>query len=365
MRAGYGREVLRGIHRYSRHFADWSHPGSGDYLMGLPEITRHDPPDGVLCSIRCEQDLQKLLTLPCPCVNVSGTVAAAPFPRVGLDDHAVGEVGADSLIALGLQHFAFCGLRSDRAFSEGRCAGFVRRLSEAGHACNAPRDLPLNEAALAPWFEALPKPVGILCSTDKTAYIAARVAQWKGVPVPEEMALLGVGNDELRCSLSVPTLSSIRVPAEEIGFRAAELLDHLMAGEPPPPGPLLLHPGPVVQRASTDMLAVDDEAVRNALSFIRQHHRDPISVDHVVQATTISRRALEQRFRHHTGLTINCHIQALRINHAKELLVGTDLPVARIAERAGFATGEYLSKIFRKHENTSPKRYRQDFRGGR
>ena len=208
------------------------------------------------------------------------------------------------------------------------------------------------------WLRQLVKPVAILCCEDAPARYLADVCSQIGLRVPEDVALLGVGNDDLDCTLTQPTLSSIAVPTERIGFEAAALLDRLMAGEADTPGPLLLPPLHVITRHSTDLTAVDDEAVQAALRHIRQHSHEDLSVDQVARAIAVGRRLLERRFRSVLGRSVLEEINRVRVERAKDLLANTHLPIATVAQRSGFATTRRLDVVFARHAGLCPRAYR-------
>ena len=168
-------------------------------------------------------------------------------------------------------------------------------------------------------------------------------------------------NDEVICDLASPPLSAIRASYERIGFEAAALLEKLMNGEPHARGPMLVPPGDVVIRQSTDVLAVHDEALEKALRFIRANLSLSMNVTQIAKSTGVSRRALERKFRAIVGQSPLQEIRRLRIELAKQLLVETNLPTPPIADRCGFATAQMFSDVFRQQTGQSPTAYRRSF----
>jgi LacI family transcriptional regulator len=177
--------------------------------------------------------------------------------------------------------------------------------------------------------------------------------------VPEDIALLGVDNDELECLLANPPLSSIANPAEQIGYTAAQLLDQLMSGRRPRKQTIWIPPGDVVVRQSTDIVAFGDADVAAALQFIRDHLAEDITVAAIARHVSISRRGLERRFRHHLGRTMLQEIQRARVERVRRLLAETDLPMLLVARRSGFATSQRLAVVFRQVCGDSPTAFRQ------
>lgn len=183
--------------------------------------------------------------------------------------------------------------------------------------------------------------------------------------MPEAVAVMGVDNDTILCeSLRVP-LSSVCHDLEGMAFKAAELLDHLMAGKTPPKEVLRVPPTGLITRRSTDMQAVDNLEVAKAMRFIQDEYASSLlSVDDVVGATKLSRRALERAFRKELNRTVNEEVCRVRLDHVKELLATTTMAVMEIARITGFSRPNHLQRIFRKHFHTSPRNYRMQQRSG-
>jgi len=166
------------------------------------------------------------------------------LPRVSTDDVAVGRLAAAHLLSLGLPHFAFFGTRP-HYFSFLREKGFKEAIAAAGLSCHVLLDPaadgpdPANGAVEA-WLRALPKPIGVLASTDSRALQLLAMCRKTGMACPKSVAVLGVDNDDVFCELASPPLSSIALATRRIGYEAARMLDRLMAGEKPASGQLLV-----------------------------------------------------------------------------------------------------------------------------
>jgi LacI family transcriptional regulator len=172
------------------------------------------------------------------------------------------------------------------------------------------------------------------------------------------MAVLGVDNDELFNALVTPSLSSIELPTEQIGFEAAAQLDRLMNGEKLAPL-TLLPPVRVVPRASTDVLSIEDDDIVLAVRFIREHAAEPLQVDDVLDHVPLSRRSLERRFRQLVRHSITDEIRRAHISRAKELLANTDLAMSQVAAGSGFTTATRLGIVFHKEVGESPSEFRR------
>jgi LacI family transcriptional regulator len=183
-----------------------------------------------------------------------------------------------------------------------------------------------------------------------------------GLRVPEEVAVLGVDNDPVLCNLTLPPLSSIDVNGEQIGYEAAAWLDRLMDGRKPPPDPILIEPGGVIARRSTDLLAWDDPAVRTAVAFIQEHACEGIRVSDVLKVVSLSQSALEERFRHYLGRTPKAELLHVQIERACQLLRESHLPLKSIARCTGFSSEKYFSFAFLHQCGISPTVYRKRHR---
>ena len=180
--------------------------------------------------------------------------------------------------------------------------------------------------------------------------------------VPEEVAILGVNDDEFECVVARPNLSSIAIPARRIGYDAAALLENLMAGEPRPQSDITLQPLGVISRRSTEAEATEDEIVRTALRYIRANYREPIRVDDVADAAGRPRRTLERRFRRALDRTVLDEITRRRIETARRLLVETDLDIGGVAKRSGFSDARRMAVVFRERLGRTPSDFRKEAR---
>ena len=205
-------------------------------------------------------------------------------------------------------------------------------------------------------------PIGLLAATDASAVRALGACEDAGILVPEQAAILGVDNFEYRCVPASVPISSIDADQERIGYEAAALLDRLMAGDPRPQRMIEVPPARIVQRDSTDMLAVDDVEVAKALRFIIANYRRRVGLRDVARATSISLRRLQTRFKEQLGRTILQEINGRRIGHAQDLLKGTNKKIRVVAGECGFGGSVKLIRVFKQYVGTSPKRYRKQLR---
>ena len=181
-----------------------------------------------------------------------------------------------------------------------------------------------------------------------------------GAVVPDDVAVIGVDNDESLCDLAIPPLTSIDVNAEGIGYEAAALLDRMMSGNKPARGlkPIRIAPRAVVTRRSTDVIASEDEEVNRAVRYIREQAPAGLQVSGVLAYMGMSRAALQQRMKQITGRTIHQEIQRVRLARVKELLVMSPMTIKQVARLSGFASVQYMTRVFRAGTGETPAKYR-------
>jgi len=188
---------------------------------------------------------------------------------------------------------------------------------------------------------------------------ACRIAK---IHVPEQIAVVGVDNDNLLCELSDPPLSSVALDTEGGGYPSAALLDELMQGRIRKPQRLVVTPLHVVTRPSSDIVALDDVDVAAALKFIHERAANPICVEDVVAHVQLSRRALEIRFQKAMNRTIHDELLRIRMERARRLLLESDLPIPKVAAGVGFSTANYFVQVFSREVGITPARFRNKMR---
>jgi LacI family transcriptional regulator len=365
---GFVREVIRGVRIYAAAKPHWV-LRDGPPSLRIVAHLRDWRPHGIIASLVVPRVARELIRVRRELVDTAYVLEGLKVPTVDVDHTAVGRMAAEYLLERKFRHFGFFGSES-AAYSRIQESAFRARVGEAGHGVSSCYTEYLPDLATAAvwrksaervcrWLRRLGKPAAVLCCEDAPARYLADVCREIGLRVPDDVALLGVGSDEMECHLAQPALSSIAVPSQRIGFEAARLLDRLMAGEECEPGPHLLAPLHVVSRHSTDVTAVEDETVQAALQYVREHAWASISVAGVADAIAVSRRLLERRFREILGRSVLEEIHRLRVDRAKELLVDTHLPIETVAAQSGFSSTRRLDVVFGKLAGTSPTSYRR------
>jgi LacI family transcriptional regulator len=365
----WGREVIAGIHRYSRENVGWQlfvEPRGVEQRRWLPTAWKGD---GVIARVGFPDLAKKLKSLKIPIVNVSGiTLPKVDFPRVMSDQVAAANLAAEHLLARGFRRFGYFSLLGLEYVAEHQQA-FLDRLKLAGHRCEvfavsphlgAEPDWNLDMKRLGKWLKALPKPLAVFTWNSSSARELIYACMHSGLSVPEEIAVLSGSDDDLFCEVTPVPISAVQLGCEQIGYRAAAELDAMMKNPAAPPAAeVLISPRGVVDRRSTDTLAIDDAAMVKAIRFIRENSAQLMSVGDVAKQAGLCRRALELRFQSMLGRSPAAEIRRVRIDRAIDLLQRTSLSVAMVAERSGFSSPEYMASVFRAQRFTTPLHYRK------
>jgi LacI family transcriptional regulator len=364
--SAYGRGVLAGIAEYGRAHGPWAFALNMGGPWDICDMLHDCGVGGVIASVQSAEQAAQLGQLGLPFVNVSRVLVDAPMPLVTYDDPAIGRMAADHLLEAGLRHFGFVGYAGDHS-CELRSRGFERRLD--AHSFDPQtfalaRDKQICDQVrrLGHWLNTLAKPAGIFACNDQVGRYVLEAARFAHLDVPEQLAVLGVDDDPLTNDLAHPRLSSVKVPAGSVGYKAAELLDRVMAGAPAPQAPMLLPPIIVAARPSSSMLSISDPEVIKAVRFIRDNAGQPLQVTDILESVALSRRSLERRFRQHLGRSPQQEIQRVRIERARALLAETDIPVNEVADATGFRNPDRMTAVFRKSTGLTPTHYRAQYR---
>lgn len=367
-----GRDILRGIARYLRAHGPWSVYHEPRALEeSVPPWLNQWRGDGIIARIQNRPIADAVVGTGLPVVDVLGLVPGLPVPLVHVDDRAVARLGADHLLERGFRHFGFCAVEGAN-WSDARQAGFEAIVNQAGCECSICR-LPPDTRGLAnweaqqdlltDWVRSLPRPVGVMVCNDPRGQLVLEAARRAGAAVPEQMAVIGVDNDEPLCEISYPPLSSVQPDHVRVGYEGAALLDRMMRGETAPQTPVYVPPAGLVTRLSTDVLAIDDPLVATAVRFIREYACDGIGIDDIVAHLPLSRSTLQRRFRRVLGRSVHDEILRIRLRRVQELLVDTELPLESVADKAGFAHRQYLGEVFKARTGYTLAQYRARSRG--
>lgn len=368
----YGRGLLRGISNYARIHGPWLfrtrpeffHSGSriGPSLADLGQ----SPIDGVITRELQSRDMRRILDLKVPVIVASHVTLEPTLPSIMTDCARIGGMAAEHFLDRGYRHFGYCGL-DEMFWSQRREKAFSEVVSAAGHAVHMYRQPPSRaarawgreQALLADWLEALPKPVAIMACTDDRARDLVEAAEIRGLSVPEEVAILGVDNDDLVCDLAGVPISSVALDTGKAGFQAAALLAKLMKGTRAVGRHVTVSPTHIMVRRSTDILAMEDQYVAKAVDYINRHVNEPLQVADVAQAVGESERRLFDRFQQALGRSVHDQIARARVEKLCWMLENTSLSLLEIALAMGMPDDKHLSRYFRRHKGETPAGWRR------
>lgn len=363
----YGRGLLRGIIRYQRKHGPWS-------IMFQPHGLGEPPPhwlrswkgDGIIARIDDVAMANAVMKPGVPVIDLRASVPGLSFPMVGIDNELVVRMAVEHFLERGFRHFAFCGTPyGAHRYQDERSDRFHDELAKRGFACQVyrhPRErftAEREQQHLTQWLAALPRPCALMTCHDDRGQQVLDACLRAGFAVPDEIAVLGVDNDEFLCHLTTPPMSSIDVDAVRIGHEAAALLDHLMRGGKPPRRPRYFPPGRIIERPSTSIIAVDDRHVASAARRIRDGACTSESVAEVLRGLPLSRSAAYRRFRQLLGRSPKQEQMRLRISRARELLEDTDLSIAEVGRRIGYDEAKYFIHVFKQQTGQTPLKYRK------
>lgn len=316
-----------------------------DHFDGLVAVVDDDELQPILSNSRL------------PVVTVARLFHERPAPTVGPDPEAIGRTAAEYLATLHLKHLVVAGFSPGPAF-DGLCAEFRAVATTKGAVCLPPfatRDE--SPRHLGAWLRHLPRPVGILCLNDLAAVDMVRAAKLIGRVVPDDIALLGIGDDPIACMLEREAVSSIAVNPERIGEEAARMLLDKIHGLPvvscrvPPAG--------VCERATTRMSALPDRAVAQAVLYIRRHLNRNLGIAEIAARVGLPRRTLEHRFRRCLNRAPYEELCRCRVAHACKLLAAGELSIKAVGAAVGHPRVQHFSRFFKRHTGLTPLEFHQ------
>ncbi len=374
----YGRGLLRGILRYSRLHGPWSiHVSPGHLRQILPHASSWKG-SGLIARVGSAEVEQLIHSVHVPCVisRLAESESLLEIEGIGeirSDCQPIARMAAAHLLEVGFRQFAFCGFtncwwstaREKTFFQFARDRGFgcsIHRIARTSwmHRPDWIQRWQREQPLMIRWLKSLPKPVGLMACNDVCGFEVLQACAAGGLRVPDEVAVIGVDNDEMMCELADPPLSSVALDVEHAGYQAAALLDAMMRGRAPNGRSVLVRPTHLAVRLSTDVIVQEDKLVARALQFIRDHARHNLSVNDVREDVGVSRRTLERRFFAALRRTVLEEITRCHLERAKRLLLESDLPCGHVAVEAGFGSLNTFNRAFVRQEGITPQHFRRN-----
>ena len=369
----YHKNLLRGIVRYSREFGSWGFLRMPIYyretigIEGILKWAKDWGANGLIGQLHNNSEIWKF-------TNAKISVIAQDFeerfkdvPNITGAYHDTGKLGAEYFLKKGFTNFAFYGFKNI-VWSRERAEGFEKKIKEAGYAVHyfehkKSRSMDLwyyKASALSRWLQSLPKPIALMTCDDNQGLHITEAGKHAGIRIPEDVAVLGVDNDENICYLSDPPLSSISMDIEKGGYEAAKLIKQMITGRTKKKYNIIVKPTHIITRASTDIYASDDEHIVNALKYIHLNIDKNLKVNHVLKEIPLSRRSMEKRFIQITGYPVYKYIYNLRIEKFIQKLVETDMTITEIALELGLDNTKNISRLFKQIKGVTPLAYRKN-----
>lgn len=363
--------VLHGIAEYARENGSWTFTRLPEALGASTEWLRHWSGDGAFVLAVSESDVRTARQLRFPVVNLASHLAQCGLPTVVVDHRQIGEIAAEHLLDRRFRRLGYYGA-AGLWYSELRRDGFAHAVARAGGSCDvleakagaATRGTWRNQARdLEKWLRGLRPPVGIMASTDLRAGMVLEACRSLRLRVPEDVAVIGVDNDPVIAEFETPPLTSVSRNDQQVGREAAAMLAALMqerhgrrrAG----PGVVFVPPDGIVQRGSTQTVAIEDPIIAKAVQYIRSNLAARLRVPDLLRGLPVSRRAFEYRFRAVLGSSPRAYVNATRIETARRLLLDPSRPkIAAVATACGFSSSRRFRHVFRAASGRTPAAYR-------
>jgi LacI family transcriptional regulator len=365
----YSRQLISGVARFNQEHRHWriefTPRDIGDPLPGWLSQWQGD---GILARIEDTRMADAIRAKRVPFIDLRRAVHAPPMPSMGPDNDAIATMVFEHFRARGFHRYGFVGHHEGTlpAFDE-RAVAFRRLVLQAGFEFAELR-LPVVKRGdawerqcrvILGWLRKVAHPMAVMCSNDDIGLRVLDACRCGAIPVPDHIAVAGVGNDACLCELAVPPLTSVDLDPARIGYEAAAALERMMQGKAPRQVETRFAPRGIVARISTDVMAIGDETLARAIRFIREGACQEFSVEDVLRYTGFSRTALDARFRRVLGRTVHQEIQHVRLERVKHLLADTDKPIKEVALLAGFHQPEYMMRVFRRHTGQTPAGFRK------
>jgi LacI family transcriptional regulator len=368
----YGRSLVKGITAYTKDHRPWVFCRMPTFfkntygIKGVCKWAKEWGADGIIGPLKTEDEAEMINRAGIPLIVQDFKDRFSNAPNITGAYYETGKMAAEYFLKNGFTNFAFYGFKNI-VWSRERADGYEETLKANGFTVDYfeqrkshSRELwYYKPSPLSEWLTSLPKPVALMACDDNLGQQITEACKLTGIRIPEELAVLGVDNDEMICNISDPPLSSVALDVEKGGYEAAALMDRLIKNKESNRKDIVVRPTQIITRQSTDIYAANDPYVLMALKYIHQNiHQNP-GVNDVLKKVPLSRRALENRFRKTIGLPIYKYIYHLRIEKFSRQLLETDKTIFEISNETGFDNSKNLSRLFKEVKGCTPSDYRR------
>jgi LacI family transcriptional regulator len=368
----YANNLLKGIIRYSKGREPWvlcKMPLSFREVNGIEGVLDWAckwKADGIIAQFYNDDDVDIFRRNHIVAVAQDFKERFTNIPNITGDYRSQGRTVADYFLKKDFRNFAFYGF-SGVVWSDERCEGFRERIAESSlkntfseYSNNDSRDLWFYESQpLAEWLDKLPKPAALMCCDDNQGSHLIEVCRQCNLRVPQDVAIMGVDNDDVLDCLCEPRLSSLKLDVEKGGYDTAAMIERMIEHPDAECGDIIVPQGPIITRRSSDIYATADRYISTVLQYIHNNCDKQISVTDLVNLVPMSRRLLENKFREVTGMAIYEYVINLKMEKFADRLLQTDDPISDIAMRIGFPDSKNVSRKFKLLKGCTPSEYRK------
>lgn len=350
--------LLLGYYRYEFHVGVVRYAGLNNWILDDSMCYRGQIPtdfqaDGVISYHDGRKDIiDKITASGLPAIDLDCNKPAVPWGQVVCDNYNAGVITAEHLLRFKWRKIGFVHAKHNKEEYAKR-QGLEDTVRAAGATfyvfdiLNLKKELRKN-----------PKPIALMAVDDTVAIEIMQVCFIDHHQIPEDVAVVGSGNDLLKRDVTPVSLTSVDERLEERAYIAAKLLDKVMNGEELAEQVVVHSPGEIIKRDSTGMLGVGHPKVAQAMSYLYQNYSLPFTTENLAFQVGLSRRRLDELFKVYVGRTMFREKEYLQLVEVKRLLIYTKYPINHIAEKTGFTSHSHLLTAFRRAFNIAPRDFR-------
>jgi LacI family transcriptional regulator len=367
----YDRQVIAGIGQYlTSTRVEWDLFMEEDFRSRTVGI-HHWRGDGIIADFDDPLVCEALASMPIPVVGVGGSYAddsqyPANTPYVATDNQKLVRLAYDHLIEQGLQRFAFYGLppAPGNRWANEREMAFKRMIDADGLEGIVYRGSSTSaggwgraQEEMVDWVRSLPKPIGIIAVTDARARQLLQACVVADVPIPEQIAIVGIDNDPIAQLLSRIPLTSVIQGAEEMGRMAAQVLHQMLHNGDCSTTRIIVPPVGINVQATSLHQPLKSPHVMRARHYIRQYACLGIKTEQVADYVGISRTLLEEHFKRELKKSVHQTILEHKLEMARTMLNDPSIPLTDVAIRSGFTSLQYMYTVFRREFDCTPRQF--------
>ena len=304
-----------------------------------------------------------LAELDIPVVLQNNRTRSSVYSNLTGDYEGTGKMAAEYFRKRFFINYAYYGVK-DIIWSEERYHGFKSEVLKEKSNFFEYKEDPNSEEdrdKIMTWLKTLPKRTALFCCDDAHALFITETCRMMGIAIPEDIAVLGVDDDDLLCDISDPPISSIQLEVEEGGYQACRLLHQRLLSKSEKPFDISIKPTGIKERLSTSVFNISDSHVLNIIKYISDNYMNDISIPDILAHAPLSRRSIEMKFKNATGQTIYQYLISMRIEHLAYLLITTDRSPSDLAYEVGFRDLNNIFRTFKKYKGCTVSEYRRRF----